>query len=1209
MAFDAKTNFARTTVAAAPSPPTSGLTLTVAAGTGSLFPAAPFNVTVWPIGVVPSVLNAEIVRVTSKGTGDNWTIVRVQEGSSTRSIIITDQVALHVTAKHLTDIEASTITDVARLLAGVQGDGVESGCTVSWVSGMTVKIVGGQIRVGGNRYVIAETTLAAGMNGLTLPRSTVTVAACEQFVAAPTGNQPLIIVTSSGSQVVPYTSITGDTVFNTNNAAGAGTMSTGGAVNQGLTVGAADATYPRTDLIVANNLAVLSVVVGTAGTTPTPPTIPANSVVLAEILVPAGAVSLSGNITDKRVVLPVTNTRDNFYRDNTPAMKQFRRAIATIKDYPCDILWGPGDSVNEGYFLNYDWQRHIHITNQRLQRLYNPASVLGGEGFIPCVHLKGFYDAGSGTPAGCVNLPQRWTYGNVSTPQSFFGVGVAQRSVALATSTSYGTIRVWGDRLWLQYSKGATGGFGGYTVDGTLSTVATTGTALGGTGNGTFTVAALPIASQSIPIWPTGSFTMTVDDEDMTVSLARDGITVTTSARGINGTTAVSHLANALVHWSPGGLIRFDTNNGSTLSGETIDIGALSRGNHLVVIVPISRNGFGYAAFFDGLMVFDGDGGPNKSTFVDGVTVGGAVVTGSISTTTLTVSAVTSGTLAVGDRISGTGVTANTYISALGTGTGGTGTYTVSVSQTVSSTTITATGTAFTSATAAFSSAQHLNQPIAGTNIPPNTTVAVVINTTTIVLSNAAVASGSAQTFQLGGNGRGIRMWDANRAGATSLDWATTYTYWEEALDTVDPDLCVVELGLNDINSVLVDQLGFATNVTSIVTRIRNKAPSNPSIVLQINYQPGTYTSLQWQMFVNATYAVALANNCAVWDMTTKLPASPASGGNDLYADAYHPVEVLSVEMSQQFAFFLNIPDMTSTAMGRSWGMAGDGSDGKLVFDGTTTILGMAPVANIYTLTRDIFASDMTINAGVSILSNNFRIFCTGTLLMFGAIGNSGTAGGAASGATPGTAGGSRAVQTLSATLAGTTGGAVAGAGVNATGATASNGPILGGNGGAGGAASGAGGTGGSTANTLNLNSGHALQSALTGMDLQSATSPTRLLVVQGGQPGGSGSGQAATNAGGGGGAGGGVIVIVCQTFINAGTTQLTTGVVARGGGGGAATGTAGAGGGGGGGVILIASSNFQSIGLLDVFGGLPGSGGTGTPTAGSAGTIVLVRV
>lgn len=67
-----------------------------------------------------------------------------------------------------------------------------------------------------------------------------------------------------------------------------------------------------------------------------------------------------------------------------------------------------------------------------------------------------------------------------------------------------------------------------------------------------------------------------------------------------------------------------------------------------------------------------------------------ASVTGAIAEDVLTVSAVASGKLAVGQVISGDGVTAGTTITALGTGTGGAGTYIVSEEQTVSSTTITA---------------------------------------------------------------------------------------------------------------------------------------------------------------------------------------------------------------------------------------------------------------------------------------------------------------------------------------------------------------------------------------------------------------------------------------------------------------------------------------------------------------------------------------
>lgn len=58
----------------------------------------------------------------------------------------------------------------------------------------------------------------------------------------------------------------------------------------------------------------------------------------------------------------------------------------------------------------------------------------------------------------------------------------------------------------------------------------------------------------------------------------------------------------------------------------------------------------------------------------------------------LTVSAVASGNLSVGDPVSGSGVTAGTFVTSIVTGTGGVGTYGVSVSQTAASTTITAAG-------------------------------------------------------------------------------------------------------------------------------------------------------------------------------------------------------------------------------------------------------------------------------------------------------------------------------------------------------------------------------------------------------------------------------------------------------------------------------------------------------------------------------------
>lgn len=108
---DAHSNFAYGTVTVAPSPALSGLSLSVGASTGALLPSVPFNATVWPTALQPLSTNAEIVRVTANASGV-LTIVRSQEGSSARSILVGDQFAVTVTAKTLTDVEASVTAAV-----------------------------------------------------------------------------------------------------------------------------------------------------------------------------------------------------------------------------------------------------------------------------------------------------------------------------------------------------------------------------------------------------------------------------------------------------------------------------------------------------------------------------------------------------------------------------------------------------------------------------------------------------------------------------------------------------------------------------------------------------------------------------------------------------------------------------------------------------------------------------------------------------------------------------------------------------------------------------------------------------------------------------------------------------------------------------------------------------------------------------------------
>lgn len=101
---DSHANFSYSTVLTAPSPATSGTSVTLATGGGALMPTAPFNATIWPAGVAPISSNAEIARVTAKA-GDVLTITRAQEGTAARAVIVGDQVVAAVTAKTLTDIE------------------------------------------------------------------------------------------------------------------------------------------------------------------------------------------------------------------------------------------------------------------------------------------------------------------------------------------------------------------------------------------------------------------------------------------------------------------------------------------------------------------------------------------------------------------------------------------------------------------------------------------------------------------------------------------------------------------------------------------------------------------------------------------------------------------------------------------------------------------------------------------------------------------------------------------------------------------------------------------------------------------------------------------------------------------------------------------------------------------------------------------------
>jgi hypothetical protein len=245
-----------------------------------------------------------------------------------------------------------------------------------------------------------------------------------------------------------------------------------------------------------------------------------------------------------------------------------------------------------------------------------------------------------------------------------------------------------------------------------------------------------------------------------------------------------------------------------------------------------------------------------------------------------------------------------------------------------------------------------------------------------------------------------------------------------------------------------------------------------------------------------------------------------------------------------------------------------------------------------YTLTRDVYFTDLTVNSGVTVKANGYRLYCRGKLSGAGTISHNGAAG---SGVTGGTGAGDGSVK-------GGWGSGGAGGNGAANGAASLTAPGLGHGGSGGGGGAGTSFTGGASTGPTTPDGGvrRALPELINPFVWRTSGSPGAAPIGGGGAGGGGGGATGGT--GGGGGGAGGVLIIVAHVI--AGTVALQ----AKGGDGAAATTNGGGGGGGGGGAIhLLYADKSGWTGTTDVSGGAAGAkNGTGTiGTAGSAGNVI----
>lgn len=277
----------------------------------------------------------------------------------------------------------------------------------------------------------------------------------------------------------------------------------------------------------------------------------------------------------------------------------------------------------------------------------------------------------------------------------------------------------------------------------------------------------------------------------------------------------------------------------------------------------------------------------------------------------------------------------------------------------------------------------------------------------------------------------------------------------------------------------------------------------------------------------------------------------------------------------------------------------GDASDGTATLNGSS-VFGFASIiaSNTYLLQRDAYLDSFTVNSGVTVTSNSYRIFAQTAVNNAGTLKNNGNPGGDA---TVGNAGYGASVIGV-----GSLGPSGVGSvyGPNLPGGTTKS--SWGGNGGGGGGGGGTAGAGGvaSVAATRPLTPTF----PQFPFDIVAGISS----VVTGGAGGGHGAvGGIGNNSAGGGGSGGGLVMIVSPTIINTGSIMAVGGK----GGNGVYSGVnppgGSGGGGGGGGAVFLFYRALTNTGTISAAGGVGGTAtnGGGNGNAGSDGNIFLVQV
>ena len=185
------------------------------------------------------------------------------------------------------------------------------------------------------------------------------------------------------------------------------------------TITAADGGNPRIDLICANTSSALTVTDGTAAVSPKAPDIPANSILLAMIYVPANDTDIDSNqITDKRVIVN-SNSGEIF--------------LSAVSGWPSTTN-GCSDATKTEYITNDQDLYSLDFDQTSIEyaqwTMWMPDNWNAGT-----ITFKAVWTAAAGTPAQAAewNLQGR-SYANDDAIDQAWGSSVEVSDALIATS-------------------------------------------------------------------------------------------------------------------------------------------------------------------------------------------------------------------------------------------------------------------------------------------------------------------------------------------------------------------------------------------------------------------------------------------------------------------------------------------------------------------------------------------------------------------------------------------------------------------------------------------------------------------------------------------------------------------------------------------------------------------------------------------------------